>query len=69
MFIEGTTMYFPVCSGYDLSQVNLYISKLFENIGSLVYEEVDDSDKYNFVVTGVQSTLGEKLHFQQVSRK
>ncbi|XP_053409232.1 uncharacterized protein LOC123561373 isoform X4 [Mercenaria mercenaria] len=54
-----------VCNGYDLGQVNLYISKLFENIGSLVYEETDDNDKYNFMITGVQSALGEKLHFQQ----
>ena len=54
-------------SGYDLKQVNMYINKLFENVGSLVYEEVDDTDKYQFQVTGVCSILGEKLPFSDVS--
>ena len=46
--------------------VNLYISKLLENVGCLVYEETDDSDKYSYIITGVQSTLGERLLFDQV---
>ena len=54
-------------TGYDLSQVNLYISKLFEHLGSLVFEEVEDNDKYCFIITGVDSALGERLHFQQVT--
>ncbi|XP_076457719.1 uncharacterized protein LOC143291635 isoform X3 [Babylonia areolata] len=54
-----------VCNGYDLNQVNLYISKLFEHLGSLVFEEVEDNDKYGFIITGVDSALGERLHFQQ----
>lgn len=54
-------------AGYDLSQVNMYINKLFENVGSLVYDEVADNDKCNFMITGVQSSLGEKLEFQQVN--
>ena len=53
-------------AGYDLCQVNQYISKLFENVGSLVYEEAGENEKYNFMITGVQSELGEKLEFQQV---
>ncbi len=54
--------------GYDLRQVNMYISKLFENVGSLVYNEVEDEDlKYNFLITGIQSHLGEKLPLKQVS--
>ena len=44
--------------GYDLCQVNQYISKLFENVGSLVYEEAPETEKYNFMITGVQSELG-----------
>ena len=53
--------------GYDLRQVNLYISKLFENIGCLVYNEVDDEDlKFNFLVTGIQSHMGETLPLKQV---
>ena len=54
--------------GYDLSQVNMYINKLFENVGSLMYEETEDNERYNFTITGVQSALGEKLEFQQVNR-
>ena len=57
---------FPFSLGYDLCQVNQYISKLFENVGSLVYEEAAETEKYNFIITGVQSELGEKLEFQQV---
>ena len=53
-------------TGYDLNQVNLYVSKLFENVGSLVFEEAAENEKYNFTITGVQSELGEKLEFQQV---
>lgn len=53
-------------AGYSLSQVNMYINKLFEHLGSLVFEEVDDNDKYGFIITGVDSALGERLHFQQV---
>ncbi len=55
-----------VCNGYDLKQVNLYINKLFENIGSLIYEELDEGDKCLFQITGVQSALGERLNFKQV---
>ncbi|XP_052258855.1 uncharacterized protein LOC127863384 isoform X2 [Dreissena polymorpha] len=54
-----------VCNGYDLSQVNMYISKLFENIGSLIYEEAEDYERCNFIITGVNSALGERLDFQQ----
>ncbi|XP_070202269.1 uncharacterized protein [Littorina saxatilis] len=54
-----------VCNGYDLNQVNLYISKLFEHLGRLVFEEVEDNDKYCFIITGVDSALGERLYFQQ----
>ena len=45
----------------------MYISKLFEHLGRMVFEEVDESDKYGFVITGVDSALGERLHFQQVT--
>ena len=53
-------------TGYDLAQVNLYINKVFENVGGLVYEETEDSDKCIFQVKGVQSALGEKLPFKEV---
>ena len=53
-------------TGYDLNVVNLYISKLFENIGRLRFEDVHDSDKYTVQITGVESHLGELLNFTEV---
>ena len=46
--------------------MNQYISKLFENVGSLVYEEAPEKEKYNFMITGEQRELGDKLECQQV---
>ena len=58
-----------IIAGYDLQQVNLYISKLFDNIGCLVYSEVNDEDlKFNFTITSVQSHMGENLPLKQVRR-
>ncbi|KAL3885754.1 hypothetical protein ACJMK2_025795 [Sinanodonta woodiana] len=54
-----------VCNGYDLNQVNIYIGKLFENVGTLIFEAADEGDKFNFLITGVQSVLGERLDFVQ----
>ena len=65
--ISYTDRFCAYITGYDLSQTNLYISKLFEHLGRMVFEEVDESDKYGFVITGVDSALGERLHFQQVT--
>ena len=54
--------------GYDLSQENLYLNKLLENVGSLLYEEVEDKDKpVLFHITGVMSVMGEKLKLKNVS--
>lgn len=55
-------------TGYDLNQVNLYINKLFENVGSIVFEEVEEEERYKFLITGVTSCLGERLEFNQVSK-
>ena len=53
--------------GYDLRQENLFLSKLLENVGSVVYNNLEDSDKpVLFEITGVLSTMGEKLPFNQV---
>ncbi|XP_052060514.1 uncharacterized protein LOC127700861 isoform X4 [Mytilus californianus] len=54
-----------VCNGYDLNQVNVYIGKVFENVGSLLFEEVEDNEKYHYIITGVNSVLGERLEFLQ----
>lgn len=47
--------------------MNLYINKLFENVGSIVFEEVEEEERYKFLITGVTSCLGERLEFNQVS--
>jgi hypothetical protein len=36
---------------------------VFENVGSLLFEEVEDNEKYHFMITGVNSVLGEKIEF------
>nr|XP_022320176.1 dynein beta chain, flagellar outer arm-like isoform X6 [Crassostrea virginica] len=54
-----------VCNGYDLNQVNLYINKLFENVGSITFEEVEEEERCKFLITGVTSCLGERLDFNQ----
>ena len=46
--------------------VNLYISKVLQNVGCLVWEEVDDQERYSFIITGVQSALGERMILDQV---
>ena len=55
------------CPGYDIGQVNLYIGKLFENVGKLEYEELEEGERGNFMITAIYSVLGEKLPFKQVS--
>eukprot|EP00057_Strongylocentrotus_purpuratus_P006394 XP_011660868.1 PREDICTED: dynein beta chain, flagellar outer arm [Strongylocentrotus purpuratus] len=56
-----------VCNGYDLNQVNLYLPKLFENLGRLEFENnASEAAECNFQVTGLTSMLGEKLPLKQV---
>ena len=55
-----------VCNSYDLLQVNLYVNKLFANVGALVHKEVEDNDRSHFQITAVKSALGEKLPFKEV---
>ncbi|KAK2190793.1 hypothetical protein NP493_68g02023 [Ridgeia piscesae] len=51
-----------ICNGYDLSCVNQYISKLYENVGALVHEDIEDSEKkWNTQITAVSSHQGETL--------
>ncbi|XP_033103095.1 dynein heavy chain 9, axonemal-like [Anneissia japonica] len=54
-----------VCNGYDLNMANLYLPKLFENMGRLVFEEAPEDLEAHFQVTGVLSNLGEKLPLKQ----
>ena len=63
-FLRENCLLFP---GYDLNQVNLYINKLFENVGSITFEEVEEEERCKFLITGVTSCLGERLDFNQVS--
>ncbi|KAK6172547.1 hypothetical protein SNE40_016179 [Patella caerulea] len=55
-----------VCNGYDLNQVNIYINKLFSHVDKLLFEETDEeNEKFNFIINGVQSKMGENLLLQQ----
>ena len=56
-----------VVTGYDLNCVNRYISKLYENIAALVYEEREDGEKkWLNLITSVRSFEGETLQLSQV---
>ena len=55
-------------SGYDLNQVNLYLPKLFENLGQLEYEEnPTEASEHEFQITGLISNMGERLPLKQVN--
>ncbi|XP_071959570.1 uncharacterized protein [Antedon mediterranea] len=55
-----------VCNGYDLNMANLYLPKLFENMGRLEFEEAPEDLEAQFQVTGVLSNMGEKLPLKQM---
>ena len=56
-----------VVTGYDLNCVNKYISKLYENISALVYEEREDGEKkWLNLITSVRSFEGETLQLSNV---
>ncbi|XP_033641711.1 dynein beta chain, flagellar outer arm-like [Asterias rubens] len=56
-----------VCNGYDLNQVNLYLPKLFENLGRLDYEEnQSEAAECTFNITGLISNMGEKMSLKQI---
>ena len=65
-FLSMEDVMHVVCNGYDLKQVNLYVNKLFSNVGMLVYKEVEDGEKMVFQINAVKSALGEKLTFKEV---
>ena len=53
-------------AGYDVSKANRYIQKLFENIGTLVFERLETAEKSVFQITAVESHLRELLKLLEV---
>ena len=53
--------------GYDPGLVNPYLPKVLENLGALVYEEIENEGQVYFSITAVVSSHGEKLALKQVS--
>lgn len=48
-----------------MANLNEYISMLFENVGSIMYNEMDN-EKYRYEMIGVRSVSGEPLFFRKV---
>lgn len=55
-----------VCNGYDLTQVNLYINKLFANMGMLVFKDLEEGERSVSHIVAIKSSLGEKLPLKEV---
>ena len=53
--------------GYDPSLVNPYLPKVLENLGALVYEELENEGQIYFNITSVVSSHGEQLMLKQVN--
>ena len=54
-------------SGYDPGLVNPYLPKVLENLGALVYDEIDNEGQIYFNITAVVSSHGEQLALKQVN--
>lgn len=53
--------------GYDPALVNPYLPKVLENLGALVYEELENEGQIYFNITSVVSSHGEQLMLKQVN--
>ena len=53
--------------GYDPALVNPYLPKVLENLGALVYEEIENEGQVYFNITAVVSSHGEQLTLKQVN--
>lgn len=53
--------------GYDPALVNPYLPKVLENLGAVVYEELENEGQTYFNITSVVSSHGEQLMLKQVS--
>ena len=53
--------------GYDPALVNPYLPKVLENLGAVVYEELENEGQTYFNITSVVSSHGEQLTLKQVS--
>lgn len=55
-----------LCLGYDPALVNPFLPKVLENLGAVVYEEIDNEGQTCFIVNSVLSSYGEQLMLKQV---
>ena len=53
--------------GYDPALVNPYLPKVLENLGALVYEDIENEGQICFNITSVFSSHGEQLMLKQVT--
>ncbi|XP_066025345.1 uncharacterized protein [Pocillopora verrucosa] len=64
-FLSTEDVLHIVCNGYDPGLVNPYLPKVLENLGALVYEEIENEGQVYFSITAVVSSHGEKLALKQ----
>ena len=64
LYIRDFTVTFSSAS--DLAMVNMYINKLLENVGSLVYTENEAPEQGLFTIKAIRSSLKEKMPLVQV---
>lgn len=64
-FLSTEDVLHIVCNGYDPALVNPYLSKVLENLGGLIYNEIDNEGQTYFSITSVVSSHGEQLLLKQ----
>ena len=64
---ESCNCCFGCLLGYDPALVNPYLPKVLENLGSLVYGELENEGQIYFNITSVVSSHGEQLMLKQVN--
>ncbi|XP_020627063.1 dynein beta chain, flagellar outer arm-like isoform X2 [Orbicella faveolata] len=64
-FLSTEDVLHVVCNGYDPALVNPYLPKVLENLGALVYEELENEGQIYFNITSVVSSHGEQLMLKQ----
>lgn len=52
--------------GYDPALVNPFLPKVLENLGAVVYDEIDNEGQTCFSINSVVSSYGEQLMLKQV---
>ena len=65
-FANSRFTLFSVCLGYDPALVNPFLPKVLENLGAVVYDEIDNEGQTCFSINSVVSSYGEQLTLKQV---